>query len=208
MNKRSKAIEYYDYLVKMNPNKFVELKYYIRVYDDNCVEASYQPFVLEKECNFSVAEYVITSGSGFKTNIENVQLYFNNDGDTFDYAPYNGGILKIDMRQAWAGYEGEGYYDCSYCREGLSFTYNGCPSISYLKFYKLFLSYAKLAATCSNQNEIGFLEKCLVKDISIEELNGKIIANEAKMSRLEDLLDSYKDLICEIKRLVGNNKTE
>ena len=47
-----------------------------------------------------------------------------------------------------------------------------------------------------------------MKDISIEELNGKIIANEAKMSRLEDLLDSYKDLICEIKRLVGNNKTE
>ena len=83
MNKRNKALEYYDYLVKTNPNKHVELVFYIRVYDDDSVEASNQPFLLDKECIYSVAEYVLTSGSGFKTHIENVQLYFNNNGKVF-----------------------------------------------------------------------------------------------------------------------------
>ena len=80
MNKKDKALEYYDYLVKMNPNKSVELKFFIRVYDDNCVEASYQPFILEKECVFCDVVYVLTSGSGFKTHIENVHLFFDNNG--------------------------------------------------------------------------------------------------------------------------------
>jgi len=48
--KRSKAIEYYDYLVKINPNKSVSIKFYIRVFDDYCIEASNQPFILNKEC--------------------------------------------------------------------------------------------------------------------------------------------------------------
>ena len=52
MSKKDKALEYFDYLVKMNPNKHVELRFFVRVYDDNCVEASYQPFILEKECVF------------------------------------------------------------------------------------------------------------------------------------------------------------
>lgn len=30
---KRKAIEYYDYLVKMNPNKNVVLKFFIRVFD-------------------------------------------------------------------------------------------------------------------------------------------------------------------------------
>ena len=99
MNKKSKAIEYYDYLVKTNPNTSVHLKYYIRVYDDNCIEASSQPFLLEKECIYSVVEYVMISGTGFNTHVENVQLYFNNDGETFEYAPFENGQLKVDLRQ-------------------------------------------------------------------------------------------------------------
>lgn len=40
MNKKNKALEYLDYLVKTNPNKSVSLKFYIRVYDGTSVEAS------------------------------------------------------------------------------------------------------------------------------------------------------------------------
>ena len=205
MEKKSKALDYYDYLVKTNPNKYVELVFYIRVYDDDCVEASNQPFILDKKCIYSVAEYVLTSGSGYNTHIENIQLYFNNDGDTFEYAPFNNGELKIDMRQAWAGYNGRGYYDCSYNRNGLNLTYNGAPSIDYLPFYKLFLSYAKLVETCSSQSEVNYLKKCLEKAITIEELNRGYIAQEARISRLEEQLEAYKDLIEEIKKLVGVN---
>lgn len=50
MNKKDKALEYYDYLVKMNPNCTVELKYFIRLHGNNNVEASYHPIILEKEC--------------------------------------------------------------------------------------------------------------------------------------------------------------
>lgn len=203
MNKRNKALEYYDYLVKTNPYKHVELVFYIRVYDDNSVEASTQPFLLDKESVFSVAEYVLTSGTGYKTNIENVQLYFGNDGETFDYAPFNGGKLIIDKRQAWAGYNGEGYYDCDYCLNNKILSFHGAPSIEYLSFYKLFLSYAKLVETCSSQSEINYLGKCLKKDIKIEELNKKNIENEAKLSRLEELLETHKDLIDEVKKLTG-----
>ena len=202
MNKRNKALEYYDYLVKTNPNKQVELAFYIRVYDDNSVEASNQPFLLDKECLFSVVEYVLTSGSGFKTHIENVQLYFDNYGNTFEYAPFNKGELKIDMRQAWAGYSGRGYYDCTYSHNGLHLEYNGAPTIDYLPFYRLFLSYARLVETCTSQNEVDLLTKCLKKDIKIEELNIEIIQKQAKLSRLEDLLETHKDLINEIKKLV------
>lgn len=202
MNKRNKALEYYDYLVKTNPNKQVELVFYIRVYDDNSVEASNQPFLLDKECIFSVVEYVLTSGSGFKTHIENIQLYFDNNGNTFEYAPFNKGELKIDMRQAWAGYSGRGYYDCTYSRNGLRLEYNGAPTIDYLSFYKLFLSYAMLVETCTSQNEVDYLTECLKKDIKIEELNKEIIKKQAKLSRLEELLEAHKDLIDEIKKLV------
>lgn len=202
MNKRNKALEYYDYLVKTNPNKHVELVFYIRVYDDDSVEASNQPFLLDKECIYSVAEYVLTSGSGFKTHIENVQLYFDNNGNTFEYAPFNNGELKIDMRQAWAGYSGRGYYDCTYSHNGLHLKYNDAPSIDYLPFYKLFLSYARLVETCTSQNEVDFLKECLKKDIKIEELNIEIIQKQAKLSRLEELLETHKDLIDEIKKLV------
>lgn len=205
MNKRNKALEYYDYLVKTNPNKHVELVFYIRVYDDNSVEASNQPFLLVKECIFSVAEYVLTSGSGFKTQIENVQLYFDNDGETFDYAPFNDGKLKIDKRQAWDGYNGEGYYDCEYSRNGMTLSFHGAPSIGYLSFYKLFLSYAKLVETCSFQSEVDYLGKCLKKDITIKKLNKENIAKEARISRLEDLIETHKDLIEELKRIVGIN---
>lgn len=205
MNKRNKALEYYDYLVKTNPNKHVELVFYIRVYDDNSVEASNQPFLLDKECLYSVAEYVISSGSGFNTHFENFQMYFDNSGNTFDYAPFNNGELKIDMRQAWAGYGGRGYYDCTYSRNGLYLEYNGAPSIDYLPFYKLFLSYAKLVEICSSQSEVNYLEKCLKKDIMIEELNIEEIAREARISRLEELIETHKDLIDEIKRIVGIN---
>lgn len=61
---KRKAIEYYDYLAKMNPNKNVVLKFFIRVFDEGNIEASYQPFLLEKPCEFSMAEYVMTSGFG------------------------------------------------------------------------------------------------------------------------------------------------
>lgn len=203
MKKRNKALEYYDYLVKTNPNKHVELVFYIRVYNDNSVEASTQPFLLDKECIFSVAEYVLTPVAGFKTNIENVQLYFGNDGETFDYAPFNGGKLKIDKRQAWAGYNGEGYYDCEYCLNNMVLSYHGASSIDDLSFYKLFLSYAKLVETCSSQSEIDYLGKCLIKDIKIEELAQKNIEKEAKLSRLEELLEIHKDLIDEVKKLTG-----
>ena len=205
MNKKDKALDYYDYLVKTNPNKHVELVYYIRVYDDDCVEASNHPYLLDKECVFSVAEYVLTSGSGFKTNIENVQLYFDKNGETFDFAPYRNGELIIDMRQAWAGYNGRGYYDCTYSRNGLHFEFNGAPLIDYLPFYKLFLSYVKLVDTCSSQGEVDYLEKCLKKDVTIEELNRINIAEKSRISRLEDLLETYKDLLVEIKKLVGIN---
>ena len=203
MNKRNKALEYYDYLVKTNPNKHVELVFYIRVYDDDSVEASNQPFLLDKECIYSVAEYVLTSGSGFKTHIENVQLYFNNNGNTFEYAPFNNGELKIDMRQAWAGYSGRGYYDCTYSYNGLHLEYNGAPLIDYLPFYKLFLSYARLVEVCITQSEVDYLKKCLEKDIKIEEMNKEIIRKEAKISRLEELLETHKDLIDEVKKLTG-----
>jgi hypothetical protein len=203
MNKKDKALEYFDYLVKMNPNKTVKLKFFIRVYDDNSVEASYQPFILDKECIYSVVEYVIMYRSGFNTKFDNIQLYFNSDGETFDYAPYNGGMLKIDTRQAQAGYEGGGYYDCSYSRNGLTLTYNGYPSIDYLPFYALFLSYAKMVEACTNQSEVDYIEKCLKKDIEIEELKKIDIAKEARISRLEDLLEAHKDLIVEIKKLIG-----
>lgn len=206
MNKRNKALDYYDYLVKTNPNKKVELKFYLRVYDDNCVEASSQPFILDKECVFSVAEYVLSWGYGFNSKLENVQLYFDNDGNTFDYAPYNNGELKIDMRQSWAGYHGRGYYDCSYYCNSFNLNYNGSPSIDYLPFYKLFLSYAKLVEKCSNQNEVDYLEKCLEKDISIEELKLDNLAKDAKISRLDDLLEAHKDLIAEIKGILSQKQ--
>ena len=203
MNKKDKALEYFDYLVKMNPNKYVELKFFIRVYDDNCVEASYQPFILEKECIFNDVVYVLTSGSGFRTHIENVHLFFDNDGETFENAPYNMGELKITMRQSWDGYEGGGYYDCSYSRNGLKLTYNGCPSVNYLPFYALFLSYAKMVETCTSQSEVDYIQKCLKKDIEIEELKKIDVAKDARISRLEDLLEAHKDLIDEIKRIVN-----
>lgn len=203
MNKRNKALEYFDYLVKTNPNKHVELVYYIRVYDDNSVEASTQPFLLDKECVYSVAEYVISSDSGFNTHFENFQLYFDNNGNTFEFAPFNNGELKIDMRQAWAGFSGRGYYDCTYSRNGLTLSYHDAPSIDYLTFYKQFLSYAKLVETCISQGEIDYLKKCLIKDVKIEELNKEIIKKEAKISRLEELLETHKDLIDEVKKLTG-----
>lgn len=204
MDKKSIALDYYNYLVKTNPNKYVELVFYIRVNDD-CVEASEQPFILDKDCIYSVAEYVLTSGSGFNTHIENIQLYFDNDGKTYDYAPYNNGELKIDIRQAWAGYRGVGYYDCKYSRNGLVLSYHGAPSIEYLTFYKLFLSYAKLVEKCSFPGEIDYLENCLKKDIAIEELNGDNIAEKARISRLEEQLEAHKDLIDEIKKIIGVN---
>lgn len=206
MNPIEKTLDYYDYLVKTNPNKHVEIAFYIRVYNNDYVEASKQPFILGKECVYSVAEYVITSGSGFKTHIENVQLYFDNDGETYDYAPFLDGKLKIDKRQAWAGYDGEGYYDCEYCRNGMILSYHGAPSIGYLSFYKLFLSYARLVETCSSQSEVDYLGKCLKKDIAIEELDKDNIAKDARLSRLEEQLETYKDLIEEIKKLVDIDK--
>ena len=207
MDKKKKALEYYDYLVKTNPNKYVELVFYIRVYDDDCVEASNQPFILDKECIYSVAEYVLTSGSGFKTHMDNIQLYFDNNGETYDNAPYNNGELKIDMRQAWAGYSGEGYYDCKYSRNGLELSFHGAPSIDFLTFYKLFLSYAKLVEKCSSQSEINYLEKCLKKDVTIEELNRVNIAEKARIFRMEEQLEAHKDLIDEIKKIIGINNT-
>lgn len=207
MSKKDKALEYFDYLVKMNPNKHVELRFFVRVYDDNCVEASYQPFILEKECVFFDVVYVLTSGSGFKTHIENVHLFLDNEGETFEYAPYNMGELIITMRQSWAGYEGRGYYDCSYSCNGLNLTYNGYPSIDFLPFYTLFLSYAKMVETCTSQSEVDYIEKCLKKDIEIEELKKIDIAKDARISRLEDLLEAHKDLIAEIKNLIGQDKS-
>ena len=85
---------------------------------------------------------------------------------------------------------------------GLHLEYNGAPSIDYLPFYKLFLSYARLVETCTSQNEVDFLKECLKKDIKIEELNIEIIQKQAKLSRLEELLETHKDLINEIKKLV------
>lgn len=202
MNKKDKALEYYDYLVKMNPNNPVELKYFIRVYDDNNVEASYHPFILEKECIYCVAEYSIMSGNGFNTKFDYVQLYFNNAGETFDYAPYNDGKLEIDMRQSQAGFEGRGYYDCSYCRNGLRLEYHGYPEIDYLPFYRLFLSYAKLVEKCSSQSEVDYLDKCLYKDLAIEQIKIEDIAKAAKISYLEDLLEAHKDFIAGLKKLL------
>ena len=203
MNKRNKALEYYDYLVKTNPNKHVKPVFYIRVYDDNNVEASNQPFLLDKECIYSVAEYVISSGSGFNYSLNNYQLYFDNNGNTYEYAPFCNGELKIDMRQAWAGYSGSGYYDCSYSFNGLTLSYHDAPFINYITFYKRFLSYAKLVKACRSQSEVDYLKLCLKKDIKIEELNNVIIEKEAKLSRLEELLETHKDLIDEIKKLTG-----
>ena len=80
MNKRNKALDYYDYLVKTNPNKKVELKFYLRVYDDNCVEASSQPFILDKECVFSVAEYVLHAPNGMVFHL--------------DFPPFDLGLVK------------------------------------------------------------------------------------------------------------------
>ena len=205
MNKKDKALEYYDYLVKMNPNKSVELKFFIRVFDDNCVEASYHPFILEKECIFNDVVYVLTSGSGFKTHIENVHLFFDNDGEIFEYAPYNMGKLIITMRQSWAGYEGVGYYDCSYSRNGLRLEYHGYPEIDFLPFYRLFLSYAKMVEKCSSQSEVDYLDKCLNKDLSIEKIKIEDIAKDAKISHLEDLLEAHKDFVEELKKLLDQN---
>jgi len=201
MNKKDKAIEYFNYLVKTNPHKTVELKYYIRVYDENCVEASTQPFILDKDCIFCVVEYVLWSGA--KRN--NIQLYFNNVGETFESAPYKNGKLRIDWPQAWAGYEGCGYYHCSFSLNGLTLTYNDSSRVEFMSFYKLFLSYAGLVEKCSSQSEVDYLKKCLEKDIKIEELNMQNIAKDAKISRLEELVDSYKDLMSEIKKLVQKN---
>lgn len=204
MNKKSKALEYYDYLVKTNPNKSVELKFFIRVYDNNCVEASNQPFILDSECIYSLAEYVLISGSGFKTKIENIQLYFNNEGDTFEYAPYKDGQLKIDLRQAWAGYSGEGYYDCYYKYKGLTLKFNGCPGIDFPTFYKLFLSYADIVVSCSSQKEVDYLQKCLEKDLKISEIMKDNLAKAIKISCLEDELEAHKGLLEHIKELVSN----
>ena len=54
---KRKAIEYYDYLVKMNPNKNVVLKFFIRVFDGGNIEASCQPFLLE---NLMRGEFYLT----------------------------------------------------------------------------------------------------------------------------------------------------
>ncbi len=204
MNKKDKAIEYFNYLVKTNPHKTVELKYYIRVYDENCVEASTQPFILDKDCIFCVVEYVLWSGEGFDRMYENIQLYINNEGDTLEFAPYKNGKLKIDF-QSWDGYQGKGHYKGSFNLNGMTLTYDGYPPVEYLSFYELFLSYAGLVEKCSSQSEVDYLKKCLEKDIKIEELNMQNIAKDAKIRRLEELVDSYKDLMSEIKKLVQKN---
>lgn len=202
MDKRNIALEYYDYLVKTNPDKSVSLKFYIRVYDGTSVEASSQPFILDKPCDFVLAEYVLMSGSGFKTKIENIQLYFNNEGESFEYAPYKDGKLKIDMRQAWAGYEGSGYYDCSYIRDGITFSYNGCPSIDFLSFCNLYLSYVDLVASCSTQKEVDYLKECFEKDINIDKIKKDNLLQALKISRLEDEIAAHKDFIEYIKSLL------
>ena len=202
MGKKDKALEYYDYLVKMNPNKSVELKFFIRVYDEDCVEASYQPFILDKKCVFSEAVYVLCTGSGFQTRFVNKHLYFDNIGETFEYAPYNDGKLIIEKRQSQAGFEGRGYYDCSYNRNGLRLEYHGYPEIDFLSFYRLFLSYAKMVENCSSQSEVDYLDKCLNKDLAIEKIKIEDIAKEAKISRLEDLIEAHQDFIAELKSLL------
>lgn len=203
--KKNKALEYYDYLVKTNPDKSVSLKFYIRVYDGTSVEASSQPFILDKPCDFALAEYVLMSGSGFQTKIENIQLYFNNEGESFEYAPYKGGKLKIDMRQAWAGYEGSGYYDCSYCINGLCLTYHNAPSIQFLDFYKIFLSYSEECVKCSSQKEVDFLSQCIKKDIKIQELNTDNLLKQKRISDLEDMIEVNKDFLEKLKGMINSN---
>ena len=198
MSKRDKVIEYYDYLVKTHPYKSVEIKFYIRVYDDNMVEASCQPFILDKECIYMMAEYVIRG-----SNLENIQLYFNNDGDTFEFAPFENGQIIIDLRQAWAGYSGRGHYDCSFNYKGLNLVYNGNPQIDFLDFYKIFLDYAKLVTCCTTQTEVDFLKKCIEKDMKVEELNKDCIAKDARIKRLEEELETQKDLLLELRKLLG-----
>jgi len=142
----------------------------------------------------------MTSGSGYKTNIENVQLYFNNDGETFEYAPLENGQLKTDLRQAWAGYSGQGYYDCAFQYNDFCLVYNGAPSINYLEFYKHFLLYAKLSTSCSSQSDVDYLRKCLEKGNKIEKLIQDNLAKQSRITSLKERLESQKYLVDEIKK--------
>lgn len=206
---KRKAIEYYDYLVKMNPNKNVVLKFFIRVFDGGNIEASCQPFLLEKPCEFSMAEYVMTSGFGANLKIENIQLYFDEKGESYEYAPYKGGRLKIDVRQAWAGYQTQsGYYECSYARNNLEFKLGGVHKLAFLSFYKLCLSYADMVSQCTSQIEIDYLKQCLHKDIKIEELNILNLKNEAEIAQLNSLLKTHQKLIARIEEIVSCDRSE
>lgn len=198
MNIFYKIEKCYKLLVGMYGQENVKEGFYVIVTSAGNVEASRNQMILERNYEFAIAEFIV--------NNESKQFYFDKNGVGYDYGPYLGGKLTMDTRQAWDGYDEDGFFDCSFEFEGLTLNYSNCPCVKFITFCNLFLKYVRLVTKCKDQYDVDCLNKCLEKDLYIENLSVQNCKLTTKNEALQCLLETHKDLISKLEDLASKIK--